>query len=239
VSGVRLELRNVRFGYADWGVSFDLDVPPGAFVAVIGPSGAGKSTLLSLIAGFEMPASGEIAFDGSVANRLPPDQRPVTMLFQENNLFAHLDVFTNVGLGVSPAMKLDARQRESVMQAVARVGLQGKEKRLPGALSGGERQRAALARALVRDKPVLLLDEPFAALGPALKADMLALVADMHRERQMTVLMVTHHPEDARQAAGFTAFLDAGRVVAMDETGRLFADRDVAGLDAYLGRERH
>ena len=106
------------------------------------------------------------------------------MLFQDNNLFAHLDVWTNVGLGVSPDMRLTADDKHRMTAALERVGLGGKEKRLPGALSGGERQRVALARVLVRDRPVLLLDEPLSALGTALRADMLELVAEIHRDRR-------------------------------------------------------
>ena len=107
---------------------------------------------------------------------------------------------------------------------------------MPGELSGGERQRAAIARALVRDKPLLLLDEPFAALGPALKADMLELVGSIHRERGMTILMVTHHPDDAKRAASHTAFLEAGTIIALEPTQALFARQDIPELSAYLGR---
>src|SRR5690606_13784007 len=128
---------------------------------------------------------------------LAPARRPVSMVFQENNLFAHLSVEANVGLGRSPALKLAADDRRQVSEALARTGLSGKEKRLPAELSGGERQRVALSRALVRERPVLLLDEPFASLGPALRREMLDLVRDLQAERGMTILMVSHHPDDA------------------------------------------
>ena len=105
------------------------------------------------------------------------------MVFQENNLFAHLSVEQNVGLGRSPSLSLTQTDRAAIAEALERVGLAGKEKRLPRELSGGERQRVALARVLVRDRPVLLLDEPFASLGPALRDDMLDLVAGVHAER--------------------------------------------------------
>ena len=235
MSGNGLKLRDVRFAYEDWQVSFDMDVGTGWFVAVIGPSGGGKSTLLNLIAGFEEPASGTLLINGNDMGGLPPAQRPVTMLFQEHNLFAHLDVLTNVALGVSPALKLMDADRTRISGALDRVGLDGMEHRLPGELSGGQRQRAAIARALVRDKPVLLLDEPFAALGPALKVDMLDLVSEIRRDHGMTVLMVTHDPDDAKRAASHTAFLDEGRIVAIEDTKKLFERQDLPRLKAYLG----
>ncbi len=235
MSGVRLILSGVRFGYEDWSVRFDMELAAGSFLAVIGPSGAGKSTLLNLIAGFERPSNGDIRVNENSVTDLPPADRPVTMLFQENNLFAHLDLGTNVALGVSPALKLTADDRNRIANAIARVGLSGMEHRRPGELSGGERQRTAIARALVRDKPLLLLDEPFAALGPALKADMLDLIGDIHRDSGVTIVMVTHHPQDARRAASHTAFLDGGEIVALAPTEDLFARKDVPGLADYLG----
>jgi thiamine transport system ATP-binding protein len=210
MAGAALELDHVRFHYEDMDMAFDLAVPAGALTALIGPSGAGKTTILNLIAGFERAASGAIRIDGRDVSALPAAMRPVTMVFQEHNLFAHLDVATNVGLGISPALRLKPADRDRVAAALARVGLEGFEQRLPGQLSGGERQRVALARCLVRDRPVLLLDEPFAALGPALRREMLDLIADIHRERAMTVLLVTHQPDDARRIASHTAFVHAG-----------------------------
>jgi thiamine transport system ATP-binding protein len=157
------------------------------------------------------------------------------MVFQEHNEFAHLDVATNVGLGISPALRLKPSDRDRVAAALARVGLEGFGRRLPGQLSGGERQRVALARCLVRDRPVLLLDEPFAALGPALRREMLDLIADIHRERAMTVLLVTHQPEDARRIAARTAFVHDGRILAVRPTDELLGATDIPELSAYLG----
>src|SRR5690606_7816299 len=114
-----------------------------------------------------LPASGAIRIGGQEVTRLPPRDRPVTMVFQENNLFGHLDVAANVGLGLSASLRLGPGERRRIGEALQATGLTGKEKRLPRELSGGERQRVALARALVRDRPVLLLDEPFASLDPA------------------------------------------------------------------------
>jgi thiamine transport system ATP-binding protein len=216
-------------------MAFDLAVPASELTALIGPSGSGKTTILNLIAGFEAAVSGTIRIDRRDVGALPAAERPVTMVFQDHNLFAHLDVATNVGLGISPALRLKPSDRDRVAASLARVGLEGFGRRLPGQLSGGERQRVALARCLVRDRPVLLLDEPFAALGPALRREMLDLIADIHRERAMTVLLVTHQPEDARRIAARTAFVHDGRILAVRPTDELIGATDIPELSAYLG----
>lgn len=215
---------------------FDLSVPAGEILAVMGPSGSGKSTLLALVAGFETPSAGEMRIAGKDVTSLDPAMRPVSMIFQENNLFAHLDVAANVGLGRSPSLRLTADDKVEIGQALASVGLAGKERRLPRELSGGERQRVALARVLVRDRPVLLLDEAFASLGPALRDEMLDLVAELHASKGMTVLMVTHDPRDARRIASRTAFLEEGKIADVGSTEALFAGPRSAALDRYLGQ---
>ncbi len=237
--GAAVALEGVTFRYQDatsvFDMRFDLAVPSGASVAIIGPSGAGKSSLLSLIAGFDRPSRGRISIGGVDVTAAAAAERPVSVLFQDHNLFAHLDVWTNVALGLSPRLRLTETQQTEIADALERVGLTKLKHRRPGDISGGERQRAALARVLVRKRPVLLLDEPFAALGPALRKEMLGLVRDLHRETGVTILMVTHTPEDARAVAELTAFLDAGRIVAMRPTLELLAATDIPQLTEYLG----
>lgn len=230
-----IRLDDVRFRYEEMEMRFDAAFPRGSFTAVIGPSGGGKSTLLNLIAGFEAPEQGRVLIGGEDVTALPPDRRPVSMIFQDNNVFAHLDLWQNVALGVSPSLRLDAEQKKRVDAALAEVGLGALMHRKPGEVSGGERQRVAVARALVRDRPVLLLDEPFAALGPAMRRDMLDLVKAMSEARGLTVVMVTHQPEDALAAATHTAYLENGRILALRPTAELFAAKDLAGLHDYLG----
>lgn len=234
-----LQLDHLAFRYEAMDMIFDAVFPAGGFTAVIGPSGGGKSTLLNLVAGFETPLAGRVLIDDADVTALPPDRRPVSMIFQDNNVFAHLSVRQNVALGISPALRLEPAQAQRVEAALADVGLDGLAHRKPGELSGGERQRVAVARALVRDRPVLLLDEPFAALGPALRRDMLDLVRAKQQARGLTVVMVTHQPEDAIHAASHTAYLEAGRIVALRPTADLFAATDVPGLAAYLGDWRN
>lgn len=211
-----------------------LSVPKGARVAIIGPSGAGKSTLLNAIAGFVTPEAGRVLWEGEGLGPLSPGERPVTILFQDQNLFPHLTVAQNLALGLSPRMRPTVAQAKQIGLALERTGLAGLGNRRPAELSGGQAGRAALARALLRARPVLLLDEPFAALGPALKQDMLALVAEVADATGATVLMVTHDPKDAQGFAGQTVLVADGIAHAPQDTARLFANPPKALVD-YLG----
>lgn len=233
--GLAVRLDGVSFSYGEASFRFDVEFAAGRITAIMGPSGSGKSTLLNLVAGFESPNAGKVLIGGIDVGNAPPFARPVSMVFQENNLFAHLSVEGNVGLGRSPSLKLGEADRAAVVDALARVGLAGKEKRLPRELSGGERQRVALARVLLRDRPVLLLDEPFASLGPALRDDMLDLVASIHAERQMTVLFVTHQPEDARRIGQDMAFVDGGTVAATGPSEDFFNRSGPDAFRRYMG----
>ncbi len=231
-----IALRDVRFRHGDWEVAFSLEVPPGCCFALIGPSGAGKTTLLSLIAGFERPLAGRVLIGGRDVTDVPPAERPVTTLFQEHNLFPHLTATQNVGLGIDPGLRLDAAGWDEVARALARVGLGSMGDRLPRQLSGGERQRVALARSLVRRRPVLLLDEPFAALGPALRFEMLDLVDALRAQARLTVVLVSHQPEDARRIAERAAFVHDGRILVEGPLPALLDDPPAPALAAYLGR---
>ena len=230
-----VELDKVSFSYGEAPLVFDVDFAAAKITAIMGPSGSGKSTLLNLVAGFETPQSGRVLIGEADVSTEPPSARPVSMVFQENNLFAHLSVEQNAGLGRSPSLRLTEADRVAVAGALARTGLAGKEKRLPRELSGGERQRVALARVLVRDRPVLLLDEPFASLGPALREDMLDLVAAVQAERGMTVLFVTHQPEDARRIGEHVVFLDDGVVAATGKADDFFAGAGPDVFRRYIG----
>lgn len=212
---------------ADW------QVPTGARVAVIGPSGAGKSTLLAAISGFLPPVAGRILWDGHDLASLEPGARPLSILFQDGNLFPHLTVAQNLALGLSPGLRLTEAQKARVGAVLAEVGLGDKAARKPAALSGGEQSRAALARALLRARPMLLLDEPFAALGPALKAQMLDLVDRIAGQTGATVLMVTHDPEDARRLCPLTVVVADGVAAPPAPTGALLDDPPPL-LRAYL-----
>ncbi|MGB3178880.1 MAG: ATP-binding cassette domain-containing protein [Albidovulum sp.] len=229
-----LTLEGVVIRQGDFQLCADFGVDPGQRIAVIGPSGAGKSTLLSVIAGFDTPTSGRILWQGQDLAELTPGQRPLSILFQDQNLFPHLSVAQNVGLGLRPDLKLLAAEHGAVATALAQTGLDGLGGRTPGTLSGGQQSRVALARALLRARPLMLLDEPFAALGPALKAEMLDLVANIAGQTGATVLMVSHDPGDARRFAPHSILVAGGRAHAPQPTGALL-DTPPPELAAYLG----
>ncbi|MCX7303972.1 MAG: thiamine ABC transporter ATP-binding protein [Hyphomicrobiales bacterium] len=235
VTGAGVLLDDIRFSYADTAMHFDVALRPAAITAVMGPSGSGKSTLLNLVAGFERPLSGRVFIGGVDMTVEPPATRAVSMIFQENNLFAHLDVEKNVGLGRSAALRLTEADRAAVDRALQRTGLEGKQNRLPRELSGGERQRVALARVLVRNRPVLLLDEPFGSLGPALRDEMLELLASVQAERKMTVLFITHQPEDAERVADEMVFVEEGKVAAAGPVEDFFGRAGPDGFRRYIG----
>ena len=229
-----LRLEGVTFENGGFELAADLTVEPGAKVAVIGPSGSGKSTLLGGIAGFSPAIGGRVAWHDRDITDAAPGDRPVAMLFQDGNLFPHLSVADNVGLGLRPDLKLNRDHAREVAAALARVGLRDMEARKPAALSGGQQSRAALARVLVQDRPLILLDEPFAALGPALKREMLDLVSDLADEAGATLLMVSHDPEDARRIAAQVILVVDGRAEPPRDTGSIFANPPEALRD-YLG----
>ena len=229
-----LTLEAVQVRQGDFHLAADFRIDTGARVAMIGPSGAGKSTLLDVIAGFLAPTAGRVLWNGRDITPLPPAQRGCAIVFQDNNLLPHFTVTQNVGLGARADLRLGREDRRRVAQALDRVGLSGLEARKPAQLSGGQQVRVALARVLVQRKPLVLLDEPFAALGPALKTEMLELVSDLMDETGATLLMVSHDPADARRIAPRTVLVADGRAEPPRDTTALLADPPAA-LRRYLG----
>ncbi len=215
-------------------LSADWSIETGTKLALLGGSGEGKSTLLMGLAGFLPPTSGRILWQDRDLAALSPAERPMAILFQDQNLFPHLTLGQNLGLALNPRMKLTAADHARIAQVLDRLGLSDMHARKPADLSGGQQGRAALGRVLLQARPILLLDEPFAALGPALKADLLALVSDLAAEAGTTVVMVTHDPADATRFADQVVLVHDGVADAPLETKAIFADPPAA-LRAYLG----
>lgn len=193
-------------------MTFDLQVAAGERIAIVGPSGAGKSTLLNLIAGFVLPTQGNIWLNGENHTRSAPYERPVSMLFQENNLFPHLTVQQNLALGLKTSLKLTALEQDQIERVADAVGLTSFLSRLPNSLSGGQKQRVALARCLLRDKPILLLDEPFSALDPELRLEMLNLIDELCHNKKLTLLLVTHQPSELTGKVDRMLRIENGRI---------------------------
>lgn len=207
-----IRLDNVFLADDTLPMSFDLQVAAGERIAIVGPSGAGKSTLLNLIAGFVLPTQGNIWLNGENHTRSAPYERPVSMLFQENNLFPHLTVQQNLALGLKTSLKLTALEQDQIERVADAVGLTSFLSRLPNSLSGGQKQRVALARCLLRDKPILLLDEPFSALDPELRMDMLNLIDELCHSKNLTLLLVTHQPSELTGKVERMLRIENGRI---------------------------
>jgi spermidine/putrescine transport system ATP-binding protein len=187
-----------------------LAVPHGGFYSLLGPSGCGKTTTLRLIAGFEQPTSGDVLLNGVVVNGRKPYQRNVSTVFQNYALFPHLTAEANIAFGLKRRNASGIARR--VREVLELVRLSGKEARFPAQLSGGERQRVALARSLVLQPDVLLLDEPLAALDPKLRKQMRLELKEMQRRVGITFLLVTHDQEEALSMSDRLAVMNAGRI---------------------------
>ena len=185
-------------------ISTNISLEPDKIYAVVGPSGAGKSTFLNLISGFASISRGTILCNGQEISNLPPAKRSVSILFQDNNLFPHLSVWRNLALAVTHWPKISRDNEEKLKAVMSEVGILGLENRKPSQLSGGQQSRVALARVLLQKNKILLLDEPFSALGPSLKDQMLELIKKIAKNKKLLVLMVTHEPADAKKVASQT-----------------------------------
>ena len=185
---------------------------PGEITAVSGQSGAGKSTLLDLVAGFLTPDSGTLTLDGANLIPLPPEERPVSILFQSETLFDHLSAGRNIALGLPRGTpRADAEKR--IAAALGEVGLPGIERQRAATLSGGEKQRVALARTLLRDRPVLLLDEPFSALDDSTRSTMRDLVRGLTERHRWITILVSHHVDDIEALATRRYHLEDGHLI--------------------------
>ena len=230
-----LDIRGVTktFGNVHAVDTFDLTVGDGELVCLLGPSGSGKSTLLRMIGGFETPTSGTIAIDGEDVTHVPPERRPTGMVFQSHALWTHMNVFRNLAFGLNLRRLPKPEIRARVEAALAQVGLTGYGERMTNQLSGGQQQRVALARSLVLEPKILLLDEPFAGLDQHLRERLREEVRDLQQRLRITTLFVTHGQDEALALADRIVVMRDGRteqIAPPDVTYREPATPFVAGF---------
>ena len=196
----------------NFSVNCDFVVKKGEHLALFGPSGTGKSTVLLGLSGFLPITEGELLYKNKTLSSLEPKDRPIDIIFQENNLFPHISVAQNVVLGLGPSARMTTQNKDLVYKILKKVNLFEERDRLPENISGGQRSRVAIARSLLRKKPILLLDEPFSALDFVLKSDILKLLISIAKKDKLSILLVSHDPRDIRFLGGdILYFLEKGK----------------------------
>ena len=207
---LKLNDLQVRLGSNEF--NYNLQADANRVSAILGKSGSGKSTLLNVIAGFLNAESGGLSWNEQSLLKLAANQRPITTLFQQHNLFSHLTVTQNVGLGINPSLKLNLNDHQNIRQVLSEVGMAGYGDKNAANLSGGEQQRTALARCLLRKQPILLLDEPFSALDESTRHEMIALTKNVITKHRLCVVLVTHNEDDADMLDAVKYQLSAGQL---------------------------
>ncbi len=242
-----IELKNVSKSFGDTEVlhNINLYIRKCEFVTLLGPSGCGKTTLLRLLGGFETPSSGQIFFDGADVANLPPYKRRINTVFQKYALFSHLNVFDNIAFGLnlkSPeafGVKTRAQKKEEIKRRVNRmlklVKMEGYEKRSINQLSGGQQQRIAIARALVNEPEVLLLDEPLGALDLKLRKEMQVELKSMQQQLGITFIYVTHDQEEALTMSDTVAVMNGGRIQQIGDPKRIYDEPKNAFVADFIG----
>ena len=225
---VRLNCVTKRFGELEAVKELTLEVEEGEFLTLLGPSGCGKTTTLRLISGFEVPDDGEVVIEGELVNMLPPFRRNVNTVFQNYALFPHLNVFNNVAYSLSIKRRPRTEIRARVAEMLKRVGLSDKVRSLPSELSGGQMQRVALARVLINEPRLLLLDEPLAALDAKLRRAMQLELKHMQARLGISFIYVTHDQEEALIMSDRVAVLEAGRLQQLGTPAEIFELRTAA-----------
>ena len=234
-----IELRHISKVYSDNGFKavddFNLEVKRGEFVTFLGPSGCGKTTTLRMIAGFEMPTSGEILLNGEDISQLPANKRPINTVFQRYALFPHMNIYDNIAFG----LKLKKLPKEEIRKKVKRVldivDLEGFENRKISTLSGGQQQRIAIARALVNEPEILMLDEPLGALDLKMRQEMQIELKHMHDELGITFIYVTHDQEEALTMSDNIVVLSEGRIQQIGTPEDIYNEPQNAFVADFIG----
>ena len=209
-----IELKHISKVYSDNGFKavddFNLEVKRGEFVTFLGPSGCGKTTTLRMIAGFELPTSGQILLNGEDISQLPANKRPINTVFQRYALFPHMNIYENIAFGLKLKKLPKEEIRKKVKHVLDMVDLEGFENRRISTLSGGQQQRIAIARALVNEPEILMLDEPLGALDLKMRKEMQLELKNMHDQLGITFIYVTHDQEEALTMSDRIAIMHDG-----------------------------
>ncbi len=216
--------------------NIDLDVEPGEFITLLGPSGCGKTTTLRMIAGFERPTSGHVRLDGRTLDRVPPQRRPMAMVFQSFALFPHLTVADNIAYGLRRKRLTRGEIAEAVQLAITSMNLIGLGARRPHELSGGQQQRVALARALVVQPAVLLFDEPLSNLDAKLRGSMRAEIRRIQRRLGTTSLYVTHDQDEAMSLSDRIVVMNEGGIEQVGTAGEIYLRPVSVFVANFVGR---
>lgn len=214
---------------------FSLDVADGELVCLLGPSGSGKSTLLRMVGGFEQPTGGSIRIDGEEVIHMPPEQRPTGMVFQSHALWTHMNVFNNLAFGLKLRRLPRSVIREKVEAVLELVGLGGYGTRSVTQLSGGQQQRVALARSLVLEPKILLLDEPFASLDQHLRERLREEVRDIQQRLKITTLFVTHGQDEALSMADRVVVMRDGKTEQIDRPDVVYREPQTPFVAGFIG----
>ena len=214
---------------------FNLEVQRGEFVTFLGPSGCGKTTTLRMIAGFEMPTEGEILLNGKDISKLPPNKRPINTVFQRYALFPHLNIYDNIAFGLKMKKLPKAEIEKKVKKALEMVDLEGFEDRRVQTLSGGQQQRIAIARSLVNEPEILLLDEPLGALDLKLRQDMQYELIRLKNELGITFLYVTHDQEEALTMSDTIVVMNQGYIQQIGTPEKIYNEPENAFVADFIG----
>ena len=237
MSNKLIELKNLTKNFDDQQVlrGINLDIHENEFLTLLGPSGCGKTTTLRIIAGFEEPSGGEVLFNGIEISKLPPYKREINTVFQKYALFPNMTIEENIAFGLKIKKKSKQYIKDKIAYALKLVNLKGYEKRMPDSLSGGQQQRIAIARAIVNEPKVLLLDEPLGALDLKLRQDMQYELIRMKKELGITFIYVTHDQEEALTMSDHIIVMNQGYIQQQGSPEKIYNEPENAFVADFIG----
>ncbi|ROR28301.1 sulfate transport system ATP-binding protein [Mobilisporobacter senegalensis] len=233
-----VELKNINKSFGDFKASdhVDFQIEKGKLIGLLGPSGSGKTTILRMIAGLEMPDSGDIIIDGTRINDVPANERGIGFVFQNYALFRYMTVFDNIAFGLEIQKKSKKEIKNRVNELIKLIGLEGLEKRYPHQLSGGQKQRVAFARALAPNPHLLLLDEPFAAIDAKVRQELRSWLKEMIERVGITSIFVTHDQEEAIEVADEIIITNHGRVEQKGSPIEIYKNPGTPFVAQFIGQ---